>query len=68
MQPARYYEYTLSEQPTKGIHIIEDIDGWLYVHNDPESRRYFSILDIEKDLEITLILRNAQTHIAHTIN
>lgn len=68
MQTACFYAYTIQEFENSGIYVMEDTDGWLYVKDDTYNRKYFSIDEIEEDLDCTLVLRKQHITIEHTLN
>lgn len=43
----RLYGYTFEDDPAKGIFIYETTDNWLYIQNDQNFLKFFSIEDIE---------------------
>jgi len=62
------YIFSINNNPGKGITVLEDSDNWLHVVDDPENRLFFSILDIENDLDIGLTLVRMKENKKQTLN
>lgn len=63
-----FYGYKINEIPNKGLYVEETDCNWLRVKDDPLKREFFSIVDIEKTLNITLTLRKKIEVIKRIIN
>jgi len=62
------YIFGIVSNPGKGITVLEDDLNWLHVVDDPKTRLFFCVADIEDELEIELKLIRVKTNKKQIIN